>query len=142
MCSVHRFDVLNEIIKMLQNNEKIICVTTQLIEAGVDISFRCVVRSLAGLDSIAQAAGRCNRNGESPNPQNVYVVPLKNENLNYLYDIKVGKEITARIIRENPEANFLQQEIINKFYRYYFLIEKMKWTIPYQKVALYTECYL
>ncbi|HHW89360.1 MAG TPA: CRISPR-associated helicase Cas3' [Clostridiales bacterium] len=124
MCSIHRFDILNEIIKMLQNNEKIICVTTQLIEAGVDISFKCVVRSLAGLDSIAQAAGRCNRNGESPNPQNVYVVPLKKENLNYLHDIKVGKEITARVIRENPKANLLNQEIIDRFYRYYFFNRK------------------
>lgn len=124
MCSVHRFEVLNDIINSLNNKEKIICITTQLIEAGVDISFNCVIRSLAGLDSIAQAAGRCNRHGESPNPQDVYVVPLKNENLQNLKDIEIGKEVSARVIRENPDANLLSQDTIDKYYQYYFFNRK------------------
>lgn len=67
MCGRHRTDCLNGIGALLDpgNPKPVICVSTQLIEAGVDISFACVVRAMAGLDSIMQAAGRCNRNGES-----------------------------------------------------------------------------
>lgn len=75
MCGRHRTDCLNRIGALLDpgNPKPVICVSTQLIEAGVDISFACVVRAMAGLDSIMQAAGRCNRNGESVEPKNVYV---------------------------------------------------------------------
>jgi len=64
MCPAHRMDVLeNKIKPKLKANEPVICVSTQLIEAGVDIDFGAVIRALAGLDSIAQSAGRCNRHG-------------------------------------------------------------------------------
>ncbi|MGG3838311.1 CRISPR-associated helicase Cas3' [Paenibacillus thiaminolyticus] len=64
MCAKHRSDILDRIRARL--NDKLPCrvVSTQLIEAGVDIDFPVVMRSLAGLDSIAQAAGRCNREGK------------------------------------------------------------------------------
>jgi CRISPR-associated endonuclease/helicase Cas3 len=123
MCPKHRADVLENIKKNLEN-KKIICITTQLIEAGVDISFRCVIRSLAGLDSVMQAAGRCNRNGESSLPKDVYVVSLKDENLDRLYDIKIGKEIAARVIRENVDADLLDKTVMDKFYSYYFFARK------------------
>lgn len=81
-----------------------ICISTQLIEAGVDISFSCVIRAMAGLDSILQAAGRCNRNGESQMPRNVYVYPIKDESgLRYLPEIQLGKEITDQLIHDYPE---------------------------------------
>ena len=64
MCPAHRRKAIDDIRRMLDNNERVICITTQLIEAGVDISFKCVIRSSAGLDNIAQAAGRCNREGK------------------------------------------------------------------------------
>ena len=64
MCQSHRVQVINLLKESLKNQKRIICVSTQLIEAGVDISFSCVIRAMSGLDSIAQAAGRCNRNGK------------------------------------------------------------------------------
>ncbi|MDR0813408.1 MAG: CRISPR-associated helicase Cas3' [Oscillospiraceae bacterium] len=64
MCPEHRTRVLDEIKARLTNNQRCVVVSTQLIEAGVDIDFPCVYRSVAGIDSIAQAAGRCNREGE------------------------------------------------------------------------------
>lgn len=64
MCPEHRSDKLSQIRQRLQNNEPCIVVSTQLIEAGVDVDFPFVFRSLAGIDSIAQAAGRCNREGK------------------------------------------------------------------------------
>ncbi len=65
MCAEHRSHVLDEIKKDLADGtKKVIVISTSLIEAGVDIDFPIVYRSLAGLDSIAQAAGRCNREGK------------------------------------------------------------------------------
>jgi len=67
MCVAHRKAVLEQIKKRLKSGLKCVCVSTQLIEAGVDVSFESVVRVKAGLDSLIQAAGRCNREGESEN---------------------------------------------------------------------------
>lgn len=99
MCAAHRKETLDEIRKLLEKDIPFICVTTQLIEAGVDVSFKCVIRSLAGLDSIAQAAGRCNRHGEEA-MQNVYVINHQDENLTRLNEIKIGKEITNNLLVE------------------------------------------
>ena len=66
MCPVHRSQTLRQIRDCLQNGDACRVVSTQLVEAGVDLDFPAVYRSLAGIDSIAQAAGRCNRNGMLP----------------------------------------------------------------------------
>ncbi|MBW8351041.1 CRISPR-associated helicase Cas3' [Bacillus sp. IITD106] len=97
MCPAHRNEILKKVRKLLKAGDPIICISTQLIEAGVDVSFDCVVRSLAGLDSIAQAAGRCNRHGEK-DLQNVYVVDHEEEKLQFLKEIEVGKKISKRIL--------------------------------------------
>jgi CRISPR-associated endonuclease/helicase Cas3 len=64
MCPQERSIVVGEIKKKLAKNEPIRVISTQLVEAGVDIDFPVVYRALTGLDSIAQAAGRCNREGK------------------------------------------------------------------------------
>jgi CRISPR-associated endonuclease/helicase Cas3 len=64
MCPQHRSDVIAKIKEKLQAEEPVHVVSTQLVEAGVDIDFPVVYRAMAGLDSIAQAAGRCNREGK------------------------------------------------------------------------------
>ena len=121
MCPIHRLQIIEDLKHCLKENQKIICVSTQLIEAGVDISFSCVVRAMSGLDSIAQAAGRCNRNGESVVPKTVYTFPLKDENLDKLVDIKSGKEITRRIVQSKKEdSDLLDEEMMMAFYRRYF----------------------
>lgn len=61
MCGAHRAKKIAELKKALRSGEPARLVSTQLIEAGVDIDFPVVYRAFAGLDSIAQAAGRCNR---------------------------------------------------------------------------------
>ncbi|MEI7884238.1 MAG: CRISPR-associated helicase Cas3' [Clostridia bacterium] len=79
MCPMHRREVLSKIKNLLKNNKKVIAISTQLIEAGVDIDFPLVVRSIAGIDSIIQAGGRANREGKLK-VGNVYVVePLSEE---------------------------------------------------------------
>ncbi len=64
MCPEHRTGILNKIRAHLAKGEPCRVVSTQLVEAGVDIDFPCVFRELAGVDSMAQAAGRCNREGK------------------------------------------------------------------------------
>ncbi|WP_197723382.1 CRISPR-associated helicase Cas3' [Thiomicrorhabdus aquaedulcis] len=61
MCAAHRIQTLNTLRERLKNNQACRVISTSLIEAGVDVDFPCVMRAEAGLDSIAQAAGRCNR---------------------------------------------------------------------------------
>jgi len=64
MCTDHIMDVINEIKQRLKEDKPVRVISTQLIEAGVDIDFPVVYRAIAGLDSIAQCAGRCNREGK------------------------------------------------------------------------------
>jgi len=64
MCGEHRSQVVARIKQDLTSGNPIRVISTQLVEAGVDIDFPVVYRAMAGLDSIAQAAGRCNREGK------------------------------------------------------------------------------
>lgn len=73
MCPAHRSRTLDAIRARLAAGQPSRVVSTQLIEAGVDIDFPMVFRAMAGLDSIAQAAGRCNRNGRMPELGKVYI---------------------------------------------------------------------
>ncbi len=119
MCPEHRRSVLKEIRNCLEDNEKIICVTTQLIEAGVDISFKCVFRSLAGLDNISQAAGRCNRNAENPMGK-VYIIRLNEEKTGSLYEIN-GKSQCAQIMIDNGQNDdLLNTKNISQFFKNFF----------------------
>lgn len=123
MCPAHRRQQLKLMTERLRNKEPTICISTQLIEAGVDISFACVIRSAAGLDSIAQAAGRCNRNGEVAR-QNVYIVKMNSteENVSRLREIQVGRDILLGMLQQVDDANELFQgpkitSYFDQFYR-------------------------
>ena len=126
MCPAHRLDMLNKIKKKLENKEPVICVSTQLIEAGVDIDFGAVIRHLAGMDSIAQAAGRCNRNGVREGGGNVSVVNPAEENLDKLKDIKIGKEKAQTILDDfnDDPVSFGNDRIglnaMESYYKHYF----------------------
>ncbi len=130
MCPAHRLKVLNKVKDKLEKKEPIICVSTQLIEAGVDIDFGSVIRYLAGLDSIAQAAGRCNRNGIREKLGNIWVVNPSKENTDKLKDIQIGIEKAKRILDdfkehpENFENDWIGLETMEAYYKYYFYERK------------------
>ena len=65
MCPMHRKEILRWIKIWQKKKKRVCCVSTALIEAGINVSFPVVIRSLAGIPSIIQAAGRCNRNCEA-----------------------------------------------------------------------------
>ena len=96
LCPAHRKQILNALFSRMESG-RVLCVSTQLIEAGVDISFQLAIRALAGLDSIAQTAGRCNRNAEST-LREVYVVNIANENLKYLLEIQRGQDASKNVL--------------------------------------------
>lgn len=98
MCVQHRRDTLKALRSALQRGQKTLCISTQVIEAGVDISFQRVLRLAAGMDSVVQSAGRCNRNGEEAQLQPVYLADCCDETLGKLPDIQRAKTATAALL--------------------------------------------
>ena len=102
LCPAHRMARLEAMRADLDAGRAVLCVSTQLIECGVDISFRSVIRLAAGLDSILQAAGRCNRHGEGERGRvHVVLVDGDAEKLDCLRDIKDGRDVFLDAVRLN-----------------------------------------
>ena len=138
MCATHREVVFSEIRKRLGKSPTI-CISTNLIEAGVDISFDCVIRSLAGLDSIAQAAGRCNRNCEMK-CRNAYIISYKEGSLSHMCNLKKGQDATRRVLNEYKDSpdrfsgDLLCPEAIKQYFIYYFAnISEIEKSYPVNK---------
>lgn len=120
MCPAHRQKILKEMREALDEKKQVLCMSTQLIEAGVDVSFECVMRSLAGVDSIAQAAGRCNRNGEVT-VREVYVFKHAEENLGRLETIEKGQRCASYLMRDLAEQGIFGGELLSSAaIEYYF----------------------
>jgi CRISPR-associated endonuclease/helicase Cas3 len=133
MCQQHRMDVLKTIEKQLkilqakggesECSQKIICISTQLVEAGIDFSFESVVRVIAGMDNLAQAAGRCNRSNEYGRICKVYLIRLQDENLGMLQEIYKAQISTMMVLEKYEsciENLLLKDEAIRQFYHFYF----------------------
>ncbi|MEK4149492.1 CRISPR-associated helicase Cas3' [Robertmurraya sp. FSL W8-0741] len=137
MCAAHRNSILGEVREQLEVGNKVICVSTQLIEAGVDVSFECVIRSLAGLDSIAQAAGRCNRHGEM-GIRSVYIIDHEEENLSRLKEIAKGKQVAKQIFidlkRDDSShgGHILSKKAMDRYFQEYYteLADDLNYFVP------------
>ncbi len=129
LCPAHRKVILAEVRQRLDDNLPVLCLSTQLIEAGVDVDFASVIRFLAGLDSIAQAAGRCNRNGRLPQAT-VYVVNPRQESIDMLIDIKEGRDKALRVITEKKGADLLDPAVMELYFKYYFYSRSKEMDYP------------
>ena len=119
-CAAHRKAIFDTIKARLEKKHPVICISTQLIEAGVDISMACVIRALGGLDSIAQAAGRCNRHKEVDKGL-VYVLNLQEQDFTrILPDIQAGKTHAERVFRDFAGQDILQPAAMELYFEYYF----------------------
>lgn len=128
MCPEHRSDTLATLHQRLTtatSDTPVVCISTQLIEAGVDIDFAVVVRDLAGLDSLAQAAGRCNRHGLRTEPGRVVLVELPDPP-SQLEDICEGRKAARSVLqkwhRDHPEEAIPldSNEIMEQYYELHF----------------------
>jgi CRISPR-associated endonuclease/helicase Cas3 len=128
MCPQHRTKVLNEIRRLLREGEECRVISTQLVEAGVDVDFPVVYRSLAGLDSIAQAAGRCNRNGRLARGTTYLFQSEHGSREAFLRDTV---NATVQLVGEGGVAplydDLLSLEAVEHFFRLYFWDQKARW---------------
>lgn len=124
LCAEHRSDKIKSIKEILgKKQENIVVVSTNLIEAGVDLSFECVYRSMAGLDSLAQTAGRCNRNGEMEYGT-ITLIELEGENIGNMEElhrsIKVTEGLVGQYNGSEGGGSLLTPEWMDKYYRYIY----------------------
>ena len=112
MCGAHRADVLRAIRARMARGESLRVVSTQLVEAGVDLDFPAVFRALTGLDSLAQAAGRCNREGKLPAGEFRIVVPPNDPPPGHLQQ---AAGVARLLLRGNPPNPFAP-EMFRRFF--------------------------
>lgn len=124
MCTAHRKETIKEMQEALENKQqKVLCVSTQVIEAGVDVSFARVIRLLAGMDNIVQATGRENRNREFDGLAPGYIVRLKGEFLKELSEIEAAKNAAANLLvkyKNNPQIyddDLMSAKAVNEYYK-------------------------
>lgn len=115
LCPAHRKKLLRWVKIWLRAGAKVLCVSTALIEAGINVSFPVVVRSLTGLPSIVQAAGRANRSMEYGTGR-VYIWHLREENLAALPDIQNGGNITRAMLEGAGGENLDSPEMIERYF--------------------------
>ena len=135
MCPAHRRKEISQLKELLKSkSKKCVCISTRLIEAGVDIDFDEAIRFFAGFDSIVQTAGRCNRNGELKDSQGnykngktwIFNIVKDEEKIKPLPDLIHGQEIMERILNEFHENekkynhNLLHPDLIAQYFHYYY----------------------
>ncbi|MEP3478564.1 MAG: CRISPR-associated helicase Cas3' [Fuerstiella sp.] len=119
MCGQHRHDTLEEIRQRLRDDQQCQVISTQLIEAGVDVDFPIVYRALTGVDSIAQAAGRCNREGKRPTGDVVVFEPTEIKLRGYLRTVA---ESAAELIagQDSDRLDLLDLDIVQQYFQLHY----------------------
>ena len=121
MCSAHLRKAIETIKERMRDGEPTKVISTQLIEAGVDLDFPCVWRAHSGLGSIIQAGGRCNREGKMERRGQVFVFSLADGSRPF-GNIARGCNATKMLLHKlsNKITDPTDPEVIAKYYRLYF----------------------
>ncbi len=123
MCPAHRHLRLWQIRRALKSGAVCRVISTQVVEAGVDLDFPVVYRAMAGLDSIAQAAGRCNRRNKLGRPGGVYIFTSEHASANrYFADTA---QCAAQVLEIHADP--LSLEANERFFRLYYWDQKARW---------------
>ncbi|MDF7800467.1 CRISPR-associated helicase Cas3' [Pontiellaceae bacterium B1224] len=117
MHPAHRTRKLAAVRERMSNGSPCRVVSTQLIEAGVDVDFSCVYRAVSGIDSIAQAAGRCNRNGKYETPRPVYVFEFPEDSACAFF--RQAAQSAAKLFEEYS-GRLTVPECVRKYFSDYF----------------------
>lgn len=120
-CPEHKKHVLDELLKALKKEEQVLCISTSLIEAGVDISFQAAIRNMTKLDSIVQTAGRVNRNGERDLGY-CYVINLEEGSYEHMSEIRLGQKWSNVIFykAEQEKKDILLPELMKEYFDDYY----------------------
>ena len=116
MCGEHRSRVIARIKQQLGAGERVRVVSTQLVEAGVDVDFPVVYRALAGLDSIVQAAGRCNREGRLMRGKIVVFVPPTSAPSGHL---RRAADTTVSLLTGRTESPF-NHDLFRRYFQHFY----------------------
>lgn len=123
MCPEHRTAVLDGIKKRLEDRRRCRVISTQLIEAGVDVDFPVVYRSIAGIDSIAQSAGRCNRNGTLPDGGRTFVFRSEHTRSERFFSDTAGAGAQVLELHQDP----LSLEAVEQYFQLYYWSQENRW---------------
>ena len=123
MCGEHRSRIIRYIKWRLKKNKPLRVISTQLVEAGVDVDFPVVYRTLAGLDSIAQAAGRCNREGKLKDVEGILIkgkvvvfVPPKPAPPGLLSQVEISRSLLF-----GNNGNVLGRDLAKQFFEHLYV---------------------
>lgn len=117
MCAEERSDVISLIKEKLRKNESVRVISTQLVECGVDVDFPVVFRAIAGMDSVAQSAGRCNREGKLEKGT-VYLFETQKNVPSGL--LQKGANVTRDLLEKYNYKLDLVPELYNEYFVHYY----------------------
>ena len=117
MCASHRRERLDAVRRRLKEGEPVRLIATSLVEAGVDLDFPVVWRAEAGLESIIQAAGRCNREGRAPKGDVFVFEPATGEGRKQPPEIAQFADAARRVMRRHPNDDSMSLDAVRAYFR-------------------------
>jgi len=114
MCPAHRQNILSRVRYLLKEQQPCHLISTQCVEAGVDVDFPSVYRSFGPLDSIAQAAGRCNRNGRIKSGAVHIFRPQDDDYPDHAYE--QATDVARAVLSGNDELDISDLDIFQRYY--------------------------